>query len=113
MENEKWLLGLICAASLIGGFATSLEIARGVGLKEPSPSPAIIVTITHEQPSYYNCSLAASKPASCELDPSVIRYYFEHSSEFAPLPHSPRERAAALRQIESAIRQKLALEQKS
>lgn len=113
MENDKWLLGLICAASLIGGFATSLEIVRGAGLKEPSPSPAITARITHEQPSYYDYSRAECKPASCELDPSIIRYYFEHSAEFAPLPHSPHQRAEALRQIETVIKQKVALEQKS
>ena len=111
MENEKWLLGLICAASLIGGFATSLEIAHGAGLKGPSQPQAITVTITCERPSFYN--LAESKPVSCEADPSVVRYYFEHSSEFAPLPHSPRERAQAFRQIACEIRQRLALEQKS
>lgn len=113
MENDKWLLGLICAAALIGGLATSLEIARGAGLKELSPSPAITAKITREQPSYYNCSPAGSKPVLCELGPKVTRYYFEHCSEFTPLPHSPRERAAALRQIESVIKQKLASGQKS
>lgn len=111
MEIEKCLLGLVGAASLVCGFATSWAIARGVTQNELSQPPAITATITHDQSS--SSSLAGPKLASSDPDLAVKRYYFDHLSEFAPLPQSARERAEALHQIEDTIRQKLAAEKRS
>jgi len=63
MENEKLLLALICAASLIGGFATSLKILDGVIPEKASPRRAI----------------AATKSVPSEADLGIEHYYhFKH-----------------------------------
>jgi hypothetical protein len=61
MENEKWLLALICAASLIGGFATSLKILDGVAPGNASPAPAV--------------TAAKSKSVPTEADLGIEHYY--------------------------------------
>lgn len=60
MENEKWLLALICAASLIGGFATSLKILDGVSPEKASqPAP-----------------ITATKSLPTEADLGIEHYYY-------------------------------------
>lgn len=104
MEITKWLPGSICAALLAVSGVTSLQLARGAAQREALQSRAIVIS---EKPL---CSVPApSAPASADIDATVKRYYFEHLSEFAPLPASPSARAAAFRQLESQIRQKLGI----
>jgi hypothetical protein len=111
MEIKKWLPGLICAALLAAGGATSLEIARGAVQREVSQS--LQITATMPSAARSSSSPAASAPASSDIDLIVKQYFFNHVSEFAPLPASPMERAKAMRQIEATIRQKLGVAQKS
>jgi len=65
MENEKWLLVLICAASLIGGFATALKILDGVDFGK-APQPAARITAMH------------SKSGWSEADLGIEHYHFKH-----------------------------------
>lgn len=105
MEITKWLPGLICAALLAAGGATSLQIARGAAQRELLQQPSISTTTTSAKPS---CSAPVASPsASSDIDLAVKRYYFEHTSDFAPLPASPSERAEAFRQIKNTILQKI------
>ena len=109
MEFKKWLPGLICAVSLAACGAMSLQLAHGAAQREAQPQSTAITIST--KPS---CSVPApSASASSDIDATVKRYYFDHLSEFGPLPASPIERAAAFRKIESQIRQKLGIAQKS
>jgi len=109
MEFKKWLPGLICAVSLAACGAMSLQLARGAAQREAQPqSTAITISA---KPSF--SAPAPSVSGSSGIDATVKRYYFDHVSEFAPLPASPIERAAAFRQIESQIQQKLGISQKS
>src|SRR5579872_3968164 len=106
MEIKKWLPGLICAVSLAACGAMSLQLARGAAQREAQLQSTLTISA---KPS---CS-APAPSASFDIDATVKRYYFDHVSEFAPLPASMSERAAAFRQIESQIRQKLGISQKS
>lgn len=109
MEIKKWMPGLICAALLAAGGAMSLQMARAAAQREALPQST--ATTISANPS---CSVPApSASVLSDTDVIVKRYYFEHVSEFAPLPASLNERAAAFRQIESQIRQKLGITQKS
>jgi hypothetical protein len=111
MEIKKWLPGLICAASLAVGGATSLQMARGAAQHEALQQPSTAATTAFAKPS---CSAPArSASASSDIDLMIKHYYFDHASQFAPVPATPCERAEALRQIESEIRQKMALAKKS
>lgn len=105
MQTTKWLPGLICASLLAAGGAASLQIARGVAQREALPQLSITTTTASRKAS--SSAQSASKPASSDIDLIVKRYYFDHTSEFAPLPSSPRERAEAFRQIKSTILQKI------
>jgi hypothetical protein len=109
MEITKWLPGSICAALLAVSGATSLQLARGAAQRE-AQLQSTTITIS-EKPLCSN--LAPSAPVSSDIDATVKRYYFDHISEFAPLPASPMQRVAAFRQIESQIRQKLGILRKS
>jgi hypothetical protein len=109
MEIKKWLLGSMCAASFVAGFAATLEFARILGQHEAQPQYTVRMTLERHSSS----SPAPSAPASFDMDLAVKNYYFEHTSDFAPLPFPPRERAAAFRQIENQIRQKFVTAEKS
>ena len=111
MEITKWLPGFICAASLAACGAMSLQLARGAAQREAQPQ--FPVTMSFEKPSYFAPVRSQFVSASSDIDLAVKRYYFDHTSDFAPLPYSPRERAAAFHQIENQIRQKLGITQKS
>jgi hypothetical protein len=108
MEIKKWLPGLMCAASFVAGFAATVQVGKAV---QREAQPQYTVTMIIERSS--SSGPAQSAPASSDIDLAVKNYYFEHTSDFAPLPYSPRERAAAFRQIDSQIRQKFGLTQKS
>ncbi|HLX70125.1 MAG TPA: hypothetical protein VKV04_10915 [Verrucomicrobiae bacterium] len=107
MEITKWLPGLVCAASLAVCGAMSLRLAHGAARREALPQSTAIMTSEK-----LSCS-APAPSVSSDIDATVKRYYFDHMSEFAPLPASPMERTAAFRQIENQIRQKLGISQKS
>lgn len=109
MEITKWLPGLLCAASLAACGVMSSQLARGAAQREAQLQ--YTATPISARPS---CSAPApSGPASLDIDTTVKRYYFDHVSEFAPLPASTAARAVAFRQIENQIRQKLGFTKKS
>ena len=60
MENEKWLFALICATSLLGGFATSVKILDEVIPANASQRPAV----------------TATKSGTSEADLGVEHYYY-------------------------------------
>ena len=64
MEDQKWLLIIICGASLIGGFATSLRILDGAGLEKASQRPAL--------------AAADSKGGWSDADLGIEHYYIKH-----------------------------------
>jgi len=57
MENKKWLLGLISAASLIGAAETSLKILDGAGLAKASQPPTTTATDSKSDSSEENLGI--------------------------------------------------------
>ena len=110
MEITKWWPGLVCAASLAACGAMSSQLARGAAQREAQLLRSPAITISGKSSS---SAPAPSAPGSSDIDATVKRYYFDHMSDFASLPESPIARAAAFHKIESQIRQKLGITQKS
>jgi hypothetical protein len=97
-------------AVIVGAGTISWQTGRLMA-KQQDPQPVAATPVIAETPSSFQ--IAEVRPASVISNPAIARYYFEHVSEFAPLPHSPRERAKALQQIEATIQQKLGASRQS